>query len=302
MGWADLLSSSTDSLTLPWVGQNKLYGDGRTLQLKGKRPPEYGWHEFSVDGGRSAHWLREAEPDFSIGDSHQNLYGYLVGNRLITKGVLTDRPPAEILGWFPEVFLAENGLDRFAHVRVMWYEKRVYVFLGEDFGLGPEEDVRRAFEDREDISSIPGVSPALDLAYRLESFLRDEADKQRLEAEARRKREELQRAIGTGDGRRALAKIDYRAAVEAAFKVSGAELLDLRPGRIKTEYIINFRFMNQRFQCVADDRLQIVDSGICLVDHRTDIRGDTWFTLESLPAVIKDAIRLGKLVRFRHVD
>jgi hypothetical protein len=46
----------------------------------------------------------------------------------------------------------------------------------------------------------------------------------------------------------------------------------------------------------------VVDSGICLQDHRTGVKGDTRFTLESLPTVIGEAIRTGKLVVYRHVD
>jgi hypothetical protein len=45
-----------------------------------------------------------------------------------------------------------------------------------------------------------------------------------------------------------------------------------------------------------------VDSGICLVDHGTGERGDTRFTLESLPGVVGEAMDLGRLVVFRHVD
>jgi len=44
-----------------------------------------------------------------------------------------------------------------------------------------------------------------------------------------------------------------------------------------------------------------VDSGICLIDHTTEERGDARFTLESLPAVINEAINDQKLVVFRHV-
>jgi len=38
-----------------------------------------------------------------------------------------------------------------------------------------------------------------------------------------------------------------------------------------------------------------------LTDHDTDERGDTYFTLESLPAVVREAEQRGKLVVFRHV-
>jgi hypothetical protein len=50
---------------------------------------------------------------------------------------------------------------------------------------------------------------------------------------------------------------------------------------------------------VHTETLRIIDSGICLIDHATDERGDTYFTLESLPAVIAQAIREGHLVIFR---
>ena len=63
---------------------------------------------------------------------------------------------------------------------------------------------------------------------------------------------------------------------------------------------MRFRFRRQRFECVCDEALRIVDSGICLVDHATGERGDTRFTLESLPAVIGQAMDEGRLVRFRH--
>jgi hypothetical protein len=46
--------------------------------------------------------------------------------------------------------------------------------------------------------------------------------------------------------------------------------------------------------------MHIVDAGICLDDHR-GTKGDTRFTLESLPAVVGEAIRGGKLVVWRHV-
>ena len=58
----------------------------------------------------------------------------------------------------------------------------------------------------------------------------------------------------------------------------------------------------RRFECTCDARtLRIVDAGICLVDHRSGQKGDQYFTLESLPGVIQQAEREGKLVVFRRV-
>jgi hypothetical protein len=39
-----------------------------------------------------------------------------------------------------------------------------------------------------------------------------------------------------------------------------------------------------------------------LTDHRTGEKGDTLFTLESLPAVVRQAIKEHKLVVYRHAD
>jgi hypothetical protein len=100
--------------------------------------------------------------------------------------------------------------------------------------------------------------------------------------------------------RRELARRDFEAAARAALAVTGAELLEERPGFQRGEHVVRFRFRRQRFECVCDEALRIVDSGICLVDHATGERGDTRFTLESLPAVIGQAMDEGRLVRFRH--
>ena len=50
------------------------------------------------------------------------------------------------------------------------------------------------------------------------------------------------------------------------------------------------------------DTLRIVDAGICLEDHATGEKGDTYFTLESPPGVVRQAIREGQLVVWRHAD
>jgi hypothetical protein len=73
--------------------------------------------------------------------------------------------------------------------------------------------------------------------------------------------------------------------------------------------VLRFRFDGQRFECTCDrNTLQIVDAGICLTAEYSDdefdvgTKGDTWLTLESLPAVIREAQSEGRLVVFRHVD
>jgi hypothetical protein len=100
-----------------------------------------------------------------------------------------------------------------------------------------------------------------------------------------------------------MAKLDFGEAARAALAIGGAELLDWRDSRSVGEAVVQFRFQHRRFECVCQkDTLRIVDAGICLTDHYTGVRGDTRFTLESLPPVIQQAVREGKLVVFRHVD
>jgi hypothetical protein len=51
---------------------------------------------------------------------------------------------------------------------------------------------------------------------------------------------------------------------------------------------------------VDRNTLQVVDSGICLTDHHTGEKGDAYFTLESLPPVVGQAMDEGVLVVYRH--
>jgi hypothetical protein len=108
---------------------------------------------------------------------------------------------------------------------------------------------------------------------------------------------------GTAIGRRALAAKDFESAAREALRVSGAELLDVRQSANKGEMVVQYRFEKRRFECVVQkNTLRVIDAGVCLTDHNTNEKGDTFFTLESLPGVIAEAMRRDKLVVWRHVD
>ena len=110
------------------------------------------------------------------------------------------------------------------------------------------------------------------------------------------------RATGTGAWRRALARRDFEAAAREALRLSGAELLDARPAYGRGEMIVQYRFRRRRLECVVDRAtLRVSDAGICLTDEVTGERGDTYFTLESLPAVVGEAMDRSLLVVYRHV-
>lgn len=313
MGWQDLLQEEGETITLPWVGGPRLHGPHRTWRLTFK-PLEFGWHLFDVEG-------RQAKPmaklEWSAWDSftpYEVVVGCLVGNRLVAEGIRVDPDPAQIVKASERVYLLPEGLDRFVQVHAgRVYEGGPLIFYEEAFPLGPEPELLEALLDGVDtVKGISGVSSGLDAAFRMEVFQRKEAERRRVEAEARRAQEIARRAeeerrgrlrkqLGDGAIRRELAKVDFEAAARAALKVAGADYLDHRKLARRDEYAVKYRVDGQRLECICDDRLHVIDAGVCLEDHGTGVKGDTLFTLESLPAVIREAERLGVLVIWRHV-
>jgi hypothetical protein len=307
--WETLLAEP-EEVVIPWLGGKKITRGDRTWNLK-RTPREYGWYRFSIDGSRRARLLGPTTVDPSFEEDHPLVRGYIVGNRLIPDGARVPTPDKfaqETL----RVFLIEEGLSRVERGVAAKLSDGRLVFLTTEFPLGPEDAVIRAYEDRKDsVDDVPEVSPALDLAFRWmtqqrefeeeQERLREAERLQRIEEEARRARmEEAFKAAGTGQGRRELAAVDFKAACRAALMISGAELLDTRVVD-RTRVEVMYRFRHERLACVVDRRtLQVLDAGICLTDHNTGEKGDRYFTLESLPAVVSEAIDQGVLVIWRH--
>ncbi len=312
MGWRDHLQKD-EEIVLPWTGGRSVRTGQREWSVEGRLPAEHGWFRFK-SLPRSVRLLGEADPSPDI--LKWRVRGFLVGDRVVPDGARVDPDPARIAGFSEPVHLLEPGLERFARVVAgRTFEDGPLVFASPDMPVGPEDEVLRAFQDREaSVDGIRGVTPALDAAFRMESWRRTEADKRRaeierarLEEEARLAAEERRRALaerlGDAGGRRALAAVDFTEAARAALAVGGAEYLDHRRSVNRREMVVTFRLDGRRFECVCDSAtLRIVDSGICLVDHNTKERGDDRFTLESLPGVILQSIRERRLHVFRHVD
>lgn len=312
MGWQDLLQQDNERIVLPWTGGRELRSADRTWTVTGGLPREMGWYEFHLKG-RNAKWVKADPSPATDGTLKDPVKGYLVGDRLVQDGVHANINTNNIIALSERVFLIDPGLDRF--VRIMAgrvFEDGPLIYQGLDMPQGTEESVLTAFLDEKTaVGDIPGVPPALDAAFRMEVWQRAEAKRIRAELEAARRaeeerlarearREKLVEQLGDARGRREMALVDFEQAARAALTVGGAAYLDHRTVN-RNEMVVRFRFLNRRFTCTCDPRtLRIIDSGICLTDNDTGEKGDTLFTLESLPAVIAEADRDGVLVVFRY--
>ena len=319
MGWQDLLQKPDETAILPWLGGRELRSGPRAWSIQGRFPKEHGWYAFKLQGRKAildpAKSAEITEGGAPVELGHQ-VTGYLVGDRLVEDQARVDPNPAHVSEVAEPVFLIEPGLDRFVHVSAgRACEDGPLIYKGITMPLGQEEEVLQAFlDEKTSVSHLKGVSPALDAAFRMEVWQKIEAAKRRAELERIRKEEEAKRAIeerrkklveqlGDGAGRRAMAAIDFNEAARAAFAIGGVEFLDSRASVRKGEMVVKFRLDGRRFECTCEKHsLRVIDAGICLVDHRTNEKGDNYFTLESLPAVIRQAQREGKLVVFRRVD
>jgi len=309
MSWRDLLGG-TEILTLPWVGGRKIYSKERSWALTRPLPRLFGWYEFEVNGGREAKLIRPADPDPYFKAVTRELRGYLVGDRLIQDDVRVVLDPDKLIQQTQPVLLVEDGMDRFTRAvvgEVLHETGSRLIYLRQEFPQGPEDAVLIAYQDKEtSLAKIKGVTPSLELAFTWLTQQRLLAEKRVEEETARRaleaRRQQMVTAMGSGAGRRELAQRDFKTAAQAALAISGSELLDCRPGRNQTEMIVQYRVGQRRLECVIDKAtLGVLDAGVCLTDPRTGIKGDTFYTLESLPSVIKEALALNKLVVWRHV-
>lgn len=315
MGWEDLLQPETEVRVLPWTGGQCVGDLYRVWNILGKLPQEHGWYSFTVTGGRKAILRGPAEMPQGFEVGRKAIRGYLVGNRLIPDDARVETNPAKFIEQTRPVYLVEPGLEQFTRALVVQHGNLQWIYIRQEFPLGPEGDVLTAYLDHKDsVGTIPQVTPALDLAFRWVTQQRVRAEERRKELERIRaeeakqrvlegKRQEAMRSLGTGLGRRTMAAVDFETAAKAALAVSGSELLACRPSHNRGEMVVQYRTHNQRLECVIDAKtLRVIDAGVCLVDHETGKRGDTDLTLEALPATVGQAIREHKLVVWRHVD
>lgn len=317
MSWKDLLNDRS-ARVLPWFGFRRVHDAERSWTLVGPKPPEHGWFKFATAGGREATLSDPtALPTWDIdwAESHPKVRGYVVGDRFIPDTARVDPNPKKLVEQTVTIYCVELGIARLARVQAAKDREGRLVYVGQEFPNGADAYAIRAYEDRADsLDHVQGVTPSLDLAFRWITHQRNQAEERRRAIEALRLEEEKKRAeeerlrelmkdAGSALGRRALAERDFNAAAIEALRVSGATFLDARKSYHRGEMVVQYRYLDRRFECVVEEKsLRVVDSGICLTDHDTGEKGDTFFTLESLPGVVAEAARIGKLVVYRHVD
>lgn len=308
-----------DHMVLPYLGGARVFAKDRALRLA-DRPATRGFWNFEVEG-RNAKASTRAEPDFS-GMSKRR--GHLVGEWLFrTDGsaIALDLMPEE------EQPLLSSCLAYVTH-------GGDYIFGATDFDTDAELAARTALEEDRSIALEKGIGASLRAAFSF-AVARHAAKKDRIAitpAEVRphameiaeRGRvaamaviEELERVrhvgrIRVGPGRRivdvraAVARADHRRVAatvdnaedraEAALEAAGAQMHSCR--RVGADELeVVFRYADHRFICRAHAiTLNVIDAGICLVDHEDGHRGDPELTLESLPSAIREAVDLGVLV------
>lgn len=295
MSWRQHLQGH-EVLTLPWWGCGVVHAGETTYRLRGPRPRQHGWYRFRPHG-RYCEVVGEAEPCPEWGRWMAKQLGYVVGDRLVPDSARVNVSADRFIYETQPLYCVDETLERFTHV-IAASTPTGLVYRERSMLDGAEQQVREAYEDRrQHLSGIP-ASPALVLAFRWSTLRRQAAEQRRLDAE---RLDEIRRVIQlaeTARGRRALAAHDFEAAARSALQVSGAELLSVRGSG--DERIVRYRFRGRRLECVVNQALNILDAGVCLEDEATGIKGDRWFTLESLPGVISEAMDRGVLVVWRH--
>jgi len=316
MSWKELLSKTKQEV-LPWFGLSTIHNAYRSWTLVGDSPLEHGWYKFDVTAGRAA-TLASPEPqpgNLEWADGQQKIKGYVVGGRFIPDGrrVITD--PSKLVQQTQPLYCIEPGLERFARATAVLDRHTYLVFMQQEFPEAADEEVTIAYrERRSSLKGIKGVTPALDLAFRWMTHQRNVVEERRRQLELLREEEEkkiaeaeryqkLLKESGSAVGRRAIAEQDFETAAREALNISGATLLDARPSKNRGEMVVQYRFDHRGLECVVDAKtLRVIDAGICLTDEYTGEKGDARFTLESLPGVVREAIRAGSLVVWRHAD
>jgi hypothetical protein len=294
-------AAPAEEVVLPYFGGPFVEATDRRLRLTGP-PGDAGFWRFAVRG-RRAEPVGPADPPDLTG--LPAVRGYALDGYLVGAGGQAER-------------FAIGPLDeplRFAPVVGRRWPTGEVLFDMLDFESGVEDAVRSAYERRRPVRGISGVPSALRAAYGYAVLLRvaAEAGVPARPAEARAHLAALadegdpaaHRLLGAMRAARTAAAPGRRAGVAARLDARVADRAEERAAAAlyaARAAVRDFRWLDGgllevRYDCegeyfvsiVEGQSLRVVDAGICLDEH------DRELTLESLPGVLREAIRTGQL-------
>jgi len=274
MDYTQFLQKPDDVLRLPYFGGKSVCDDQLTYRLRETLQP--GWYQFRKSG-RYLTVENEIPPEPDAWKLPR-VTGYVFRGRLI------GNDSQDRLFGLP----ADEDLPKFCPVAARkWFDGHI-LYDGQEFETEVETKVREAFEEERSIDAVKGVTPALAHVFVLESTQRElarEAERRaREEAERQKHEAELARWYETLEGR-----------ISLALSHTGAELINWRRNG-QRQAVVRYRVAGRRFECVIDtESLQIMDAGICLSG------ADEELNLSSLPSAVREAITSGQLHVFRNV-
>ena len=305
-------ATSEPAEVLPYLGGPTV--DARTRRLRIASPPASfapGWWSFTVVGRHATPVAPADPPDLA---ALPRVSGHAAAGYVFAAGGVAERfaldPPDE-----PALFAVVTG-------RRWTPADLVFDSLG--FEGDAEEQVRRAYEDGGSLTGIADVASSLRAAFGF-ALLRCEARARDTFVVAAEVMTDVAHVAGAGPSatgpiidrivrerqvRRALDPVraanrrrpDRLVAEDpidrAADALAGAGAV-LLGGRLLDNGTIEvrYRFLGERWESVVDaDTLQVYDAGLCLAG------ADRELTLESLPAVIREAIAVDVVHVTRYVD
>jgi hypothetical protein len=309
--------TKVETCVLPYFGGTRVYDRSRTLRLPSALDAP-GWYEFEVKGRECTPKGPADAPDLS---DLPLCRGHVVGEWLVSENAACETM----------TLLPADEPELFSPARARRWPSDDLLFESIDFEGDAESAVRDALADGLSLEGVKGVSSPLRAAFAyatLKKVSRDLAiafaprevkkdvaaiaqrgppaatealrrlDQERRLWRALHPEEAAPRAHHTPPRRHhgpepTLDNAEERA--DRALASAGARMTGIRIMGYANQVEVSYRFMGERFITICDAvTLNVWDAGICL-GHGI-YRGDRQLTLESLPAVIREAIETEVLV------
>lgn len=312
-------------MVAPYLAGPSIDAPNRRLKLS-TRPEKPGWYEWELKGRIATAKAEISPPELS---TLPRVRGFLLRDRLVEENARTE----------PLHLMPEEEPPRFSPISARRWHGGALLFDSIDFESEAEGRVREALATGAPLSTIKSVPAPLRAAYayavteqvarrlgvpvapselrrhvgriadggaaQAEAVLRDliaereQTEREMAELRARLVAAQLRADVQAARDQRVQQRQQRRVTAEdrawEALEKAGATFESSRHVR-EHELEVVFGFMGERFISLVDeDTLQVLDSGICLGHPPADEQ----LTLDSLPAVIREAIDTDRLVILR---